>query len=1174
MLYLNKHLYVVLIALLLTAYESEAAWKTLTTPVSDQTITLIAAEDENNLWLSGTDRNIYHCQTGVWETIQPPPVGEQYDLYYSLADATLFGLSISQKTLETSLYTYTDGRWEELKYKANVLVRSIISDNQAGFWGYGDWGTLFHGQGKDIQSISAPISHHIPTGQMFGHDSLWLGTRNEGVFLHTSDGEFYQYFDSTWAGHDVLNLFDVKQDGISLILDDGRVFKIRSDSISIISPFQAPSVLHQISHDLVKEDIYGITTEYELFYLSEDGWEYFPIFPPRPILMIQTGKQGDLFVSGDAGLLLISHEQTGLHFNNFAEVFSIEGSNSANTQGCALVDIEHDGDLDLFIFNTDRYHPSRLYRNYGGRLFSEISFEAGLMDMPRPRLFSLGDFDQEGSLDLAYLYQADKQFKLGILFQITASTLTKHERHINELKIEREPVQLLLTDYDQDSDPDLFIVTRKTNGNYPGNVTVLENRWGHKFSQKESSFQPINNAWFTSLTELGSETNGSIFYSAQSWSKDEVTLVRQEAPSVLLADSMFVTMGKTSSYGVALADYDNDGDMDLFRTSIDHGLEIFASENGQYTNQSGDLLASVDATLLYVYHINLADYDNDGFIDVFLTSPKKGEIANLLLINQNGTGFIAAPPSTGVSTPWVSGATSGDLEGDGDIDIFGFRSGTNMLWGNDHNCQDFVLIHQTGPSGYNPNNASYAVFYEAGHLGEPSAILGRRQSRAGNSHPLAFNSSDIHFGMGKHKFVDVLTYSAHGQIEEYHHVAAGTTLELPEYEGYRQYFHSFANHLKQIVNIPRIAFGFLGLLLNILGQFYFISHVKRRFHWHEIFINMAGVINLIIYLFIFYQINYGEIWMTLVFPLAIAQSINIGIYLLYLLYQQLAARMFSTDNHSVLLQNVMIFAHGEWALKSINSLILYFQNYESASQSKLSNKILERVETFLELTLPAIHNLISHIPSTAKKIFSAKEMSAELELLENDLKSFQKNWGNWTGDARLLANHLEGLLNTIRILKRDIYAGYSSNPQFVIQQLIKSMEDDFKAQQITIELLFDAPESQMALISQSDLLAILDNCFRNACKALQQQSRKILRIRIFEFAPRLRIQIIDSGPGVSPEIADKIFEPGWSKSGSTGLGLFQAKEILKKYAATIYLDQNANPGLTTFTIDLHKGVEK
>ena len=77
----------------------------------------------------------------------------------------------------------------------------------------------------------------------------------------------------------------------------------------------------------------------------------------------------------------------------------------------------------------------------------------------------------------------------------------------------------------------------------------------------------------------------------------------------------------------------------------------------------------------------------------------------------------------------------------------------------------------------------------------------------------------------------------------------------------------------------------------------------------------------------------------------------------------------------------------------------------------------------------------------------------------------------------------------------------------------------------------------------------------------------IINIVIYETENRIVIEIKDSGPGIPPEIIEKLFNSlSTTKENGTGLGTKMAKTIVEKHGGDISVKNNP----TTFTIKLPK----
>jgi hypothetical protein len=180
-------------------------------------------------------------------------------------------------------------------------------------------------------------------------------------------------------------------------------------------------------------------------------------------------------------------------------------------------------------------------------------------------------------------------------------------------------------------------------------------------------------------------------------------------PSVLSFDragsgftpARVVVPGDTSSVGpMALADYDGDGDLDLFVGGrVFPGAYPLSASSRLFRNEGGAFHPdTVNAALLLrigmVSSAVFTDFDGDGDPDLLLAvewGPLK------LLINEGGR-FTQAPESLGFSR-WFSrwnGVATGDLDGDGRPDIIATSWGRNVAQHADSTAPLYIYFGRFG----------------------------------------------------------------------------------------------------------------------------------------------------------------------------------------------------------------------------------------------------------------------------------------------------------------------------------------------------------------------------------------------------------------------------------------------------------------------------------------------
>jgi len=178
--------------------------------------------------------------------------------------------------------------------------------------------------------------------------------------------------------------------------------------------------------------------------------------------------------------------------------------------------------------------------------------------------------------------------------------------------------------------------------------------------------------------------------------------------------------------GVALFDYDNDGDLDVFlvqggtigatgagesATSRLFRNDLVVAPDGRRTVHFTDVTASAGAGVRgYGMGAAVGDYDNDGYLDLFVTS-----FGATTLLHNNGDGtFTDVTKQAGLSdTAWSTSAAFIDYDRDGNLDLFvahyvDFTPAANKLCNDPVGTRDYCT-----PKTYRPVPAR--LFRNDGH---------------------------------------------------------------------------------------------------------------------------------------------------------------------------------------------------------------------------------------------------------------------------------------------------------------------------------------------------------------------------------------------------------------------------------------------------------------------------
>lgn len=317
-------------------------------------------------------------------------------------------------------------------------------------------------------------------------------------------------------------------------------------------------------------------------------------------------------------LVLGNNGQNGFFLHSDSLNFSFSNSpnfinQTTNAKSSFWADADNDCDLDVFW--AQQGSGNSLFENNGDGTFTENTTSALATDLLRSLSAAWGDYNNDGLVDL-YL----------VRWNTTSSGfsnyLYKNNGNFNFTRIDTgatatpasTSASASWVDYDNDGDLDIYVVNRN---NY-NNDFYINN----------------GNGTFTRNTTIEITKNGG------------------------------------NSPGCSWGDYNNDGYLDVYVTNVSGQKNHLYKNNGNgsFTRiLTGAIVNDQQNTFGAIW----ADFDNDGYLDLFTANNSNIWPKNNILYKNNGNGTFtkvtSGSPYTELYSTW--GSVGADLNEDGFIDI-------------------------------------------------------------------------------------------------------------------------------------------------------------------------------------------------------------------------------------------------------------------------------------------------------------------------------------------------------------------------------------------------------------------------------------------------------------------------------------------------------------------------
>jgi len=205
-----------------------------------------------------------------------------------------------------------------------------------------------------------------------------------------------------------------------------------------------------------------------------------------------------------------------------------------------------------------------------------------------------------------------------------------------------------------------------------------------------------------------------------------------------------------SSGSSAIGDYNNDGYLDIFITSLGGSdVKLFINKNnGSFKEDKGSSVAFNALKLTKIHEVTFLDFDNDGYQDILVVgeSLEPGN-RGIFLMRNNGRGYFSNQSNLLPKNIYEGKEVAlGDYNSDGDLDLYvvDLDGKLRLLRNDGGNNNHYLKMKLVGlRTGSAKNN----------HFGIGAKI----EVRAGDLYQMqVVTSPNIHFGMGNRIKADVV----------------------------------------------------------------------------------------------------------------------------------------------------------------------------------------------------------------------------------------------------------------------------------------------------------------------------------------------------------------------------------------------------------------------------------
>ena len=516
-------------------------------------------------------------------------------------------------------------------------------------------------------------------------------------------------------------------------------------------------------------------------------------------------------------------DEVGLDFRHFTGAFGKRYMPETMGSGCAFLDFDNDGNLDILLVNGKNWKDgesdptSKLYRNLGDGSFVDVTCSAKL-DTPMYGMgVAVADYDNDGDADIYFANLGKNR-----LFRNNGDGAFTDVTGMAKVGDKRWSTSAAFFDYDRDGWLDLFVCnyvrwTKKTDVPclvddqylfyctptvYPGeSCRLYQNRGDGTFEDvtvQAGVYNPKGKSLGVTLLDddewlnlaVANDTEPNFLYhnNGDGTFTDEAIL-----RGVAVSEKGMARGGM----GIDAADVHNDGGLALTVGNFSNEMTAFfyAPEGNNFSDQARQVKIGGVSLLALRFGLCFFDFDLDGYPDLFCANghiepdinraqPNVDYVQRPSLFWNQGDGtFEEIGSQVGLDSPGVGRGTAyGDYDNDGDLDLLVSNNGVHPDYGkvwllrNDGgNRKNYLRVKTIGRES-NRDGIGAKVILKAG------GVTQRRMVRTGSSY-CSQSETILTFGLGQSERVESLQVIwPSGQIDWYTDLPVNRLIEVVEGE--------------------------------------------------------------------------------------------------------------------------------------------------------------------------------------------------------------------------------------------------------------------------------------------------------------------------------------------------------------------------------------------------------